>query len=180
MYLEYGTDMFRMLDAEYALILYDAEKKKYIAARDPIGIRPLYYGVRADGTYIFASEPKNLTPLVEKIFPFPPGHYFEDGKFIKYRDMSGGAASGKILSRILKSHGEAALRLLALDDGLDLGAEKSLLSPSSLPGRVLALLGDGAVTGLFGSAAAESVVRGSSAASENGTGSHPSPSSSGG
>ena len=88
MYLEYGTDMFRMLDAEYALILYDAEKKKYIAARDPIGIRPLYYGVRADGTYIFASEPKNLTPLVEKIFPFPPGHYFEDGKFIRYRDMS--------------------------------------------------------------------------------------------
>ena len=94
--------------------------------------------------------------------------------------LSGGAASGKILSRILKNHGEAALRLLALDDGLDPGAEKSSLSPSSLPGRVLALLGDGAVTGLFGSAAAESVVRGSSAASENGTGSHPSPSSSGG
>lgn len=102
----------------------------------------------------------------------------EDGELIAM--LSGGAASGKILSRIFKNHGEAALRLLALDDGLDPEAEKSSLSPSSLPGRVLALLGDGAVTGLFGSAAAESVVRGSSAASENGTGSHLSPSSSGG
>ena len=77
-----------MLDAEYALILYDVKKDKYIAARDPIGIRPLYYGLTQDGTYVFASEPKNIMGLTDKIYPFPPGHYFEDGKFIKYRDMS--------------------------------------------------------------------------------------------
>ena len=28
-----------------------------IAARDPIGIRPLYYGRLADGEWAFASEP---------------------------------------------------------------------------------------------------------------------------
>ncbi len=33
-----------MLDAEFACIIYDGETGKYIAARDPIGIRPLYYG----------------------------------------------------------------------------------------------------------------------------------------
>ena len=44
MYEEYGPDMFSMLDAEYALILYDGKSGEYIAARDPIGIRPLYYG----------------------------------------------------------------------------------------------------------------------------------------
>ena len=88
LYKEYGTDMFSMLDAEFALVLYDAAENEYIAARDPIGIRPLYYGVRGDGTYVFASEPKNLTVLVEKIFPFPPGHYFRNGEFIEYRDMS--------------------------------------------------------------------------------------------
>ena len=38
LYRKYGTDMFRMLDAEFALILYDAEADEYIAARDPIGI----------------------------------------------------------------------------------------------------------------------------------------------
>ena len=88
LYKEYGTEMFKMLDAEYALIMYDAANGSYIAARDPIGIRPLYYGRSAAGSYIFASEPKNLTGLTDKIYPFPPGHYFKDGEFIKYRDMS--------------------------------------------------------------------------------------------
>lgn len=88
LYHEYGTDMFGMLDAEFALILYDVGADTYIAARDPIGIRPLYYGTTEDGTYVFASEPKNLLSLTEKIFPFPPGHYFKNGDFIKYRDMS--------------------------------------------------------------------------------------------
>lgn len=88
LYQEYGTEMFGMLDAEFALILYDSEKDTYIAARDPIGIRPLYYGITREGIYCFASEPKNLLFLVEEIHPFPPGHYFKDGEFIRYRDMS--------------------------------------------------------------------------------------------
>ena len=88
MYKEYGTEMFRKLDAEYAMVLYDAEKDTYIAARDPIGIRPLYYGITEAGTYVFASEPKNLLNFAKTIKPFPPGHYFADGKFVKYRDMS--------------------------------------------------------------------------------------------
>ena len=44
LYKKYGTDMFAMLDAEFAMIIYDAVADEYIAARDPIGIRPLYYG----------------------------------------------------------------------------------------------------------------------------------------
>lgn len=88
MYFEYGTDMFAMLDAEFAMIIYDGRKKEYIAARDPIGIRPLYYGYDEAGVIVFASEPKNLTGLCKKIMPFPPGHYYKDGEFICYRDMT--------------------------------------------------------------------------------------------
>ncbi|MCR5545392.1 MAG: asparagine synthase B [Lachnospiraceae bacterium] len=88
MYLEYGTEMFEKLDAEFALILYDVKNDSYIAARDPIGIRPLYYGQKEDKSYVFASEPKNLVGIVDKIYPFPPGHYFKDGEFICYRDIS--------------------------------------------------------------------------------------------
>lgn len=87
LYELYGTDMFKMLDAEFALIIYDGEKDSLIAARDPIGIRPLYYGLDKDGKPIFASEPKNLVGLVGKIMPFPPGHYYKDGKFICYNDI---------------------------------------------------------------------------------------------
>ena len=86
LYEEYGTDMFARLDAEFALILYDGES--LIAARDPIGIRPLYYGYLSDGKIIFASEAKNLVGLCEKILPFPPGHYYRDGEFICYRNIS--------------------------------------------------------------------------------------------
>ncbi len=88
MYFEYGTEMFNMLDAEFACIIYDGRTKEFIAARDPIGIRPLYYGYDKAGTVIFASEPKNLTGLTDKIMPFPPGHYYKDGKFICYNDIS--------------------------------------------------------------------------------------------
>ena len=88
LYFEYGTEMFSMLDAEFACILYDGEQKKFIAARDPIGIRPLYYGYDENGTIVFASEPKNLMGLVGEILPFPPGHYYADGKFTCYCDIA--------------------------------------------------------------------------------------------
>ena len=88
MYEEYGIGMFKMLDAEYALIIYDEASKEIIAARDPIGIRPLYYTEFEDGGIAFASEPKDLIGFGGKVMPFPPGHYYKDGKFICYRDMT--------------------------------------------------------------------------------------------
>ena len=88
MYEKYGVGMFEKLDAEFACILYDGRQKKFIAARDPIGIRPLYYGYDGDGTILFASEPKNLVGLTGKILPFPPGHYYFDRKFVCYCDIA--------------------------------------------------------------------------------------------
>ena len=88
LYREYGTDMFKRLDAEFALIIYDGETGEYIAARDPIGIRPLYYGYDKDGIILFASEPKNLVGIADKIMPFPPGYYYKDGKFYCYCDIA--------------------------------------------------------------------------------------------
>ena len=88
LYKEYGTEMFTMLDAEFACIIYDGEAKEYIAARDPIGIRPLYYGYDKNGATIFASEAKNLVELTDKIMPFPPGHYYKGGQFVCYCDIA--------------------------------------------------------------------------------------------
>ncbi len=88
MYNEYGVEMFKMLDAEFALIIYDDKIKDYVVARDPIGIRPLYYGYPKEGEIIFTSEPKSLVGLVDKIMPFPPGHYYKQGKFIPYNQIA--------------------------------------------------------------------------------------------
>ena len=88
LYREYDTEMFALLDAEFAMVIYDAKADTFVAARDPIGIRPLYYGYTESGAILFASEPKNICGLTDKIMPFPPGHYYKDGRFHCYCDMS--------------------------------------------------------------------------------------------
>ncbi len=88
MWFEYGVDMFPMLDAEFALILYDGRTKEFVAARDPIGIRPLFYGYDENGAIVFASEAKNLMGLCKEITPFPPGHYWKNGFFVRYDDIA--------------------------------------------------------------------------------------------
>ena len=86
LYEKYGVDMFSKLDAEFACVIYDGEK--YIAARDPIGIRPMFYGYSKSGSIAFASEAKALTIICDKVLPFPPGHYYKDGEFICYHDAT--------------------------------------------------------------------------------------------
>ncbi len=88
MYHEYGLGMFARLDAEFAMVLYDDARKRLVAARDPIGIRPLFYGFSASGQIAFASEAKNLVGLCEQIRPFPVGCYYADGAFVRYCDIA--------------------------------------------------------------------------------------------
>ena len=88
LYEEYGLDLFRHLDAEFACLIYDGKTGRTIAARDPIGIRPLYYGYSESGHIAFASEPRCLVGWVKEIRPFPPGYYWCDGVFKRYMDIA--------------------------------------------------------------------------------------------
>ena len=142
LYKEYGTDMFKMLDAEYALIIYDGDNGKFIAARDPIGIRPLYYGYDKKGTIIFASEPKNLVGLADKIMPFPPGHYYKDGEFVCYKDISK-------IEKVIYDDLDTACK--NIHDKLVLGVEKRLVADA----RVGFLLSGGLDSSLVCSIAAK-------------------------
>ncbi len=88
LFLEKGIkETAKALDAEYVFVIYDSVAKKYFAARDPIGIRPLFYGYSEKGEIMFASEAKTLHSLCKDIKPFPPGHYY-DGEFHCYKDIS--------------------------------------------------------------------------------------------
>ena len=84
LYEKLGTAMFSILNAEFALVIYDDSLGEFIAARDPIGIRPLYYGYDDFGEIVFSSEPKSLVGVCTVIEPFPPGHYYKEGRFIAY------------------------------------------------------------------------------------------------
>jgi asparagine synthase (glutamine-hydrolysing) len=76
----------KKLDAEFAFVYTDTENGRLLAARDPIGIRPLFYGKHETG-WAFASEAKALTEICDEVKPFPPGHYFDGNAFISYRSM---------------------------------------------------------------------------------------------
>src|SRR5690606_34170692 len=101
LYEKYGVEMFSMLDAEFVTIIYDGEKDQIIAARDPIGIRPLFFGYTEHGDIAFASEVKSLIEITEKVYPFPPGHYYMNGVFTSYMDIYPSTYSEDDLPEIL-------------------------------------------------------------------------------
>ena len=90
LYKKFGIEtLCKFLDAEFAMVLYDSKTKSIMAARDPMGIRPMFYGYTKDEHKIsFSSEAKGLIDYCEDIKPFPPGHYYLDGEFICYNDLS--------------------------------------------------------------------------------------------
>jgi asparagine synthase (glutamine-hydrolysing) len=80
--------MAKELDAEYVCVIFDEAKRKFYAARDPIGIRPLFYGYTSNKDIVFASEMKVLHNICDEVFPFPPGYCYDGDKFVKYADLS--------------------------------------------------------------------------------------------
>src|SRR5262245_50435105 len=62
LYELYGADCVEHLRGMFAFVLWDAERRRLLAARDRLGIKPLYV-LRHAGTVAFASEMKGFLPL---------------------------------------------------------------------------------------------------------------------
>ena len=58
-YEQWGSEAFSRLNGMFALVLWDGNKKELLAARDPFGIKPLYYWQDAR-SLLLASEIKTL------------------------------------------------------------------------------------------------------------------------
>ena len=76
------------LDGEFAFVLYDSNIETSFIARDPFGVRPLFYGTlnniyNDNEIFVFSSELKGLNSLVNNAKQFTPGHYM-----IISKDMS--------------------------------------------------------------------------------------------
>uniref|UniRef100_A0A6N2M036 asparagine synthase (glutamine-hydrolyzing) n=1 Tax=Salix viminalis TaxID=40686 RepID=A0A6N2M036_SALVM len=76
LYEEHGEDFVDMLDGMFSFVLLDTRDKSFIAARDAIGITPLYIGWGLDGSVWFASEMKALSDDCERFMSFLPGHIY--------------------------------------------------------------------------------------------------------
>lgn len=73
LYERYGANMCQYLQGEFAFCLYDTKLKRIFAARDPIGVNPLYVGT-GEEFWMLASEMKALVEI-SNVRIFPPGHY---------------------------------------------------------------------------------------------------------
>jgi len=83
LYREKGPECVKDLDGMFAFAIYDGEE--FMLARDPIGIKPLYYGHLGERLY-FASELGAMTLAgLDSVHEFPAGHYYtpEQG-FVQY------------------------------------------------------------------------------------------------
>ncbi|MFB6320716.1 asparagine synthase B [Saccharicrinis sp. FJH54] len=81
LYLDKGKDFLEDLSGIFAFALYDSEKDIYLAARDQIGVIPMYRGWDKFGNFYVASELKALEGYCNNIEVFLPGHllYSQDG-----------------------------------------------------------------------------------------------------
>ncbi|MNK93204.1 Asparagine synthetase B [glutamine-hydrolyzing] [compost metagenome] len=83
LYEEFGYDFCNKLDGDFAFVVIDGDK--YIAGRDPIGVKPLYYGLDERGRIYFSSEMKSIADQCKSFSTFPPGHYYTAKTgFVKY------------------------------------------------------------------------------------------------
>ncbi|HLV10569.1 MAG TPA: asparagine synthase-related protein, partial [Halanaerobiales bacterium] len=82
LYEEHGKDCVNYMNGPFALAI--ADGRDIFVARDPLGLKPLYYSKHRD-KILFASEIKGLTPHSKDIRTFPPGHYYHSQEgFNKY------------------------------------------------------------------------------------------------
>ena len=74
LYEKYGDDdkIWNALDGTFACVIWDERTQQFCAARDPIGICPMYWGKDKDGATWFASEMKALQHQCVSFEIFPP------------------------------------------------------------------------------------------------------------
>ena len=71
-YLKWGEALVTRLRGMYAFCVFDTKTKSYVLARDPLGIKPLYYGHTEHGV-VFCSELKGMPEQLTEIHSLPPG-----------------------------------------------------------------------------------------------------------
>jgi asparagine synthase (glutamine-hydrolysing) len=74
LYEEFGYDFLQYLDGMFTFIVVNGDD--FIVGRDPLGIKPLYYGKDEKGQWLFASEMKSIVDQCVSMEAFPPGHIF--------------------------------------------------------------------------------------------------------
>lgn len=77
---EQGAGFVDRLNGIFAFALWDAAQQRYLIARDPLGVIPLYFGHDREGRLWVASEMKALVGTCDDVAIFPPGHLLDSAE----------------------------------------------------------------------------------------------------
>ena len=80
LYREHGADGVALLNGIFAFALWDRGQQRYLIARDPLGVCPLYWGHDREGRLCVASEMKALVGVCADLAVFPPGHVYDSSR----------------------------------------------------------------------------------------------------
>lgn len=99
-------ETLKKIEGDYALAIYD--EGNIMLARDPLGVKPLYYALDQGRLHAFASERKALWALgIREVKTLPPGHILYQDKLIEFyklpqvRRDAGGVITRKSFKREL-------------------------------------------------------------------------------
>lgn len=85
LYEEYGHDFCNKMRGIFSFVIVDDDRKTYMVGRDPIGVKPFYWGSDAEGNKYFSSEMKSIADQCTDFEAFPPGHYYSpETGLVKY------------------------------------------------------------------------------------------------
>jgi asparagine synthase (glutamine-hydrolysing) len=73
-FARWGEQAVRRFRGEYAFVVAEPRMGRVYVARDPLGVKPLYWAA-AGGRLHLASEIKALVPLGVRVHEVPPGHH---------------------------------------------------------------------------------------------------------
>jgi asparagine synthase (glutamine-hydrolysing) len=73
-FAEWGEEAVGKFRGEFAVAIADRDSGRTYLARDPVGVKPLYWSCR-DGRLYLASEVKALTPVGAAVSEVPPGQH---------------------------------------------------------------------------------------------------------
>lgn len=146
LYRRKGPECVKELDGMFAFAIF-TEAGDYLLARDPVGIKPLYYAHR-DGRLYFSSELGAMSLAgVDEVHEFPAGHYYtpQEG-FVQYYQVPA------IRDHLLTDPLEAATRIR---ETFTAAVKKRLLADPEIP--VGAFCSGGLDSSLIAAIAAEEI-----------------------
>jgi asparagine synthase (glutamine-hydrolysing) len=152
MYHELGSGMLDYLgDATFSFVISDGEE--LFAARDLLGIKTLFYGLKGETIYL-SSELKGVLAVTDEVYEFPAGHYMDGlGRLSRF------AALPKAPPEEMHSDVERMLTDIrdivqrSFNSRVDFRASTGSLLSGGIDSSVVAALASEAYKGNFGSGA---------------------------